>query len=172
MSTSNVGLTGTTASNGSTLFNGTSRFSTDFQNVITRNVAIATLPVTQLQQETSTLQSQSTELGAVGNLFTAVQSSIQQLETATSSGTLATGSSDTTIAQPTITAGAQAGTYTLSVISLGSYANTLSQAGSTPVTDPSTQNISSSSSFTLTVNGTPTTISPAHEHARRSCVRN
>jgi flagellar hook-associated protein 2 len=161
MSTSSVGLTGTTASNGSTLFNGTSRFSSDFQNVITRDVAIASLPIQQLQSETSNLQSQSSELTTIGSLFAGVQASIQQLETATSSGTLAATSSDTTVAQPSISTGAQAGTYTLSVTSLGSFANTLSQAGSPPVTDPSTQNVSSSSSFTLTVDGTPTTITPS-----------
>lgn len=160
MSTSSLGLTGTTASNGSTLFNGTSRFSADFQNVITQDVALASLPEQQLQSEVYTLQGRSSELTNLGTLFTSVQSSIQQLESATSSGTLAASSSDTTIAQPTVGTGAQAGTYTVSVTSLGAYTNTISQAGSTPVTDPSSQNISSSSSFTLTINGNTTTITP------------
>jgi flagellar hook-associated protein 2 len=161
MSTSSVGLTGTTNSNASTLFNGTSRFSADFQNVISRAVAIASLPIQQLQDEVSVLQGQSSELGTLSTDFTNLQSTINQLETATSSGLLAGTSSDTTVAQPTIASGAQAGTYTLEVTDLGSYSNTLSQAGSTPVTDPSTQDISGSSSFTLTVNGTATTITPS-----------
>jgi flagellar hook-associated protein 2 len=37
----------------------------------------------------------------------------------------------------------------------------MSKDGLTTVTDPSTQNIYSASSFTLTINGTPTTITPA-----------
>jgi flagellar hook-associated protein 2 len=163
MSTSSVGLTGTTESNGSTLFNGTSRYSADFQNVINNDVALASLPMEQLQNEVSTLQGQSTEIANLGSLFTGVQSSIQQLESATSSGTLAASTSDNTIAQPTISSTAQAGTYTLSVISLGAYTNTVSQAGPTPVTDPSSQNISPSSSFTLTVDGNATTITPTTE---------
>jgi flagellar hook-associated protein 2 len=165
MSTSSVGLTssGGTNSNGSTIFNGTSRYSADFQNEITTDVAVASIPYQELQTEVGTLQGQSSELGTLSTDFTNLQSTVQQLETATSGGLLAAASSDTTIAQPTIAAGAQAGTYTLDVTSLGSSTNTLSQAGSTPVTDPSTQNISASSSFTLTVNGTPTTITPASD---------
>jgi flagellar hook-associated protein 2 len=163
MSTSSVGLTssGGTNSNGSTIFNGTSRYSADFQNEIATDVAVASIPYQQLQTQVGTLQGQSSELGTLSTEFTNLQSTVQQLETAASSALLAATSSDTTIAQPTIAAGAQAGTYTLDVTSLGSSTNTLSQAGSTPVTDPSTQNISASSSFTLTVNGTATTITPS-----------
>jgi flagellar hook-associated protein 2 len=59
------------------------------------------------------------------------------------------------------TSSALPGTYSIQVDTMGSYATAMSQAGSTPVTDPTTQNISSASSFTLTVNGTNTTITPA-----------
>jgi flagellar hook-associated protein 2 len=163
MSTSSVGLTGATSSGSSTIFNGNSRFSADFQNEITQDVAIASLPIQQLQDEVSTLQGKSGELGTLSADFTNLQSTVQQLETATSGGLVAASSSDTTIAQPTLATGAQPGTYTLEVTSLGSSTNTLSQAGSTPVSDPSTQNISASSSFTLTVNGTATTISPSSD---------
>jgi flagellar hook-associated protein 2 len=160
MSTSSTGLTGTTTSTGSTLFNGTSRFSTDFQNVITREVAIASLPMQQLQSEVSTLQSEASAITTIQGGFTSLQSSLQQLQSAVASGSLAASSSDNTIAQATLGTGAQAGTYTINVSSLGSYTNTLSQAGSPAVTDPSTQNISSSGSYTLTINGTQTTITP------------
>ena len=46
------------------------------------------------------------------------------------------------------------------VTSLGSYTSTMSKAGLAEVTDPATENISSASSFTLTLNGSPTTITP------------
>jgi flagellar hook-associated protein 2 len=59
------------------------------------------------------------------------------------------------------TSSALPGTYSIQVDSLGSYTTALSQAGSTPVADPTTQNISSASSFTLTVNGKNTTVTPA-----------
>ena len=164
MSTSSVGLTSQSAANAassSTLFNGTSRFSADFQNVIATDVAVASIPYQFLQNAVSRLQGQSTELGSIQTDFSTLQSSIQQLQSVASGGLLAASSSNTSVAQPIIAAGAQSGTYTLSVSDLGSHSNALSGAGTTAVTDPSIQNISSSSSFSLTVNGTATTISPA-----------
>jgi len=163
MSTSSVGLTssGGTNSNGSTLFNGTSRFSADFQNEITTDVAVASIPYQQLQTVVGTLQGQTSELGTLSTDFNNLQSSINQLQTASTSGLLSASSSSTAVAQATVGTDAQAASYTLSVTSLGAYTNTISQAGSTPVSDPSTQNISSSSSFTLTVNGTTSTINPS-----------
>jgi flagellar hook-associated protein 2 len=53
------------------------------------------------------------------------------------------------------------GTYSIQVSDVGSSSTAISNAGATTVTDPSSENISSSSSFTLTVNGTATTITPA-----------
>lgn len=161
MSTSSTGISGTTSSSASTIFNGTSRFSTDFQNIITRSVAIANLPIQQLQNGSSDLSAQSTELTTLGSQFTTLQNAVQQLQTAVSSGSLAASSSDTTVAQTQIGAGARPGTFLLLVNNIGSFTNTISNGGSTAVSDPSKQNISSASSFTLTVNGVATTITPA-----------
>jgi flagellar hook-associated protein 2 len=163
MSTSSLGLTsaGATNSNGSTLFNGTSRYSADFQNVIATDLARASIPYQLLQTVVGTIQGQSTELRTISSDFTNLQNSVQQLETAIGTGLLSATSSDSSVAQPTVAAGAQAGTYTLQVSDIGSSTNTLSQPGAAPVTDPSTQNISSSTSYTLTVNGTTTAISPS-----------
>jgi hypothetical protein len=68
--------------------------------------------------------------------------------------------SDSTVSA-TVGSGATAGTYTISVGSLGSYSTALSDAGTTPVADPTTQSLSASSTFSLTVGGTTTTITPA-----------
>jgi flagellar hook-associated protein 2 len=65
------------------------------------------------------------------------------------------------VVSATTTSAAQPGIYSIQVDGLGSYTTAVSQAGSTAVTDPTTQNISSASSFTLSVNGTNTTITPA-----------
>ncbi len=161
MSTSSTGISSTTSSSSSTIFNGTSRFSSDFQGIITREVAIANLPIQLLQSETSTLTGQTTELSTLGTQFSSVQSAIAQLQTAVASGSLAASSSDTTVAQPHVATNAQAGSFTLLVNSIGSYTNTLSSAGSTAVTDPSKQNISAGTSFTVTVNGNATTLVPS-----------
>ena len=161
MSTSSTGISSTTTSSSSTIFNGTSRFSSDFQNIITREVAIANLPIQQLQAENTTLTGQTTELTTLGTQFSGIQTAIQQLQAAVASGSLGASSSDTSVAQPTVGAGARAGTFTLLVNNIGSSTNTLSNFGATAVTDPSTQSISSAKSFTLTVNGAATTITPS-----------
>jgi flagellar hook-associated protein 2 len=57
--------------------------------------------------------------------------------------------------------GALNGTYTIQVDSVGSSTTALSDSGLTTVTDPTTGNISSSNTFTLTVNGTATTVTPS-----------
>jgi flagellar hook-associated protein 2 len=142
-------------------FNGTSTFSSDLQQVISRAVSIASLPITQLQTENTALQSQATELGTISTDFTSLQSAITSLQSATGAGSLTASVADPTIASATVGAGATPGTYSLEVDSLGAYTNVLSNDGLTTVTDPTAQNITSDSSFTLSVNGVDTTITPA-----------
>ena len=59
---------GTTSSG---FFTGSSQFSTDFQNVISRATAIASLPITQLNTDKTNLSSQATPSPAL----TAIQGS-------------------------------------------------------------------------------------------------
>ena len=70
--------------------------------------------------------------------------------------------SDTVLAvTAAVSAGALNGTYTIQVDDPGSSTTTLSSGDLTTVTDPTTGNISSATSFTLSVNNTPFTIKPA-----------
>ena len=147
-------------SSSSITFNGTSTFSNDLQQVITRAVAIASLPISQLNQEKSRLQDQSNELGSIGTLLSRLQSSVENLQTSLGVSSLATSVSDGSIANAAVSSGAIPGSYSLEVTSLGAFANTISNAGLTAVSDPATQNITSDSSVTLSVNGEDTTITP------------
>ncbi len=61
----------------------------------------------------------------------------------------------------TVQQGALAGTYSIEVESLGSYSTALSSAGASSVADPTKENISADSSFTLQIGSTSTTITPA-----------
>ncbi|MGI8988802.1 MAG: flagellar filament capping protein FliD [Bryobacteraceae bacterium] len=149
------------SSSSSAIFNGTSRFSSDFQAVIARAVGIASLPMSQLNATKTTLAGQSASVSALDTKFGYLQTAIQSLQTATGTGSLASTVSIPGIVQPTIGAGATEGSYSIEVTNLGSYTSTSSADGLPVVTDPSKQNISSSSSYTLTVNGSATTISPA-----------
>lgn len=141
-------------------FSGSSTFSSSFQQVITRAVGIASLPEQSLQNDVSTLSGQATEVSTLSAAFTTLQSDIQSLDSA-ASGSPSAQSSDSTSVSATAAAGALNGTYTIQVDDVGSSTTTLSPAGLTTVTDPTSGNISSATSFTLTVNGTATTITPS-----------
>ena len=114
----------------------------------------------QLQNEVTTLQSQQSALASLGSSFDSLQTALQGISTA-ASGNVSASSSDTSV----VTASAQSttlpGTYSIQVSNLGSSTTTISNAGTPPVTDPSSASISPASSYTLTVNGTTTTITPS-----------
>jgi len=138
-------------------FNGSSTYSSAFQQVITRAVNIASLPLQSLQTSVSNLNSQQSALSTVGASFTALQTAIQALDSATG-GTATAQVSDPSAVTATASAGALPGTYEIQVDNPGSSTTTLSANNLTVVTDPASQNISASSTFTLKVNNVTTTI--------------
>jgi flagellar hook-associated protein 2 len=77
---------------------------------------------------------------------------------------LAAAVSDQTVLQASLTGSSLQGSYTIQVLNPGSSSTALSNAGTTPVTDPTTQNINSSTSFTLTVGATNYTVTPASQN--------
>jgi flagellar hook-associated protein 2 len=144
-------------------FNGSSTYAADLQQTITHAVAVASIPLNQLNANVTTLQGQSSELSYLESGFTLIQNAIQSLTTASNGGSLSASVGDSTVATATLdsSASATAGTYTLNVISPGSPTTSLSNTGLPTVTDPSSTSISTSSSFTLTVNGSPFSINPS-----------
>jgi flagellar hook-associated protein 2 len=141
-------------------FNGQSSYSSSLQTELDNAVQIASLPVQSMQSEVSTLQSQQQALSGLQSAFSSLQSVLTSMGS-DSSGTLSANVSDPSVATATATSSALSGTYSIQVAQVGTSTTSLSAAGLTKVTDPTTGNISSSSSFTLTVNGTTTTLSPA-----------
>jgi len=136
-----------------------SQYSADLQQVLSRSIAIASLPLTQLNNTLTDLQNRSTELQTINGKFSAVQTAVQSLSTAVSSTTAQVSDSSVLTAQSDSTA--VPGSYTIHVVSAGSPSSALSLSTLPAVTDPSTQSISSASSFTLTVGTTPITITPS-----------
>ncbi len=143
---------GTTAVNPGS-FTGGSAFSSDLQQVIARAVGIASLPLTQLQTEQSTLTGQQNELQGVSNQFTALQSGLDGINNALGLGSYGALVSNQSVLSASVSTGVSAGSYTVAVSNIGSQTNTLSNDGLVTVTNPSSQNIDTSSSYTLTVNG-------------------
>jgi flagellar hook-associated protein 2 len=149
-----------TSSTAPITFTGSSTYSSSFQQVITRAVGIASLPIQGLQSQVTNLNSQASTVTGLNAAFATLQADIQNLDSGVA-GSPSAQSSDPTAVSATAAAGALNGTYSIQVDDVGSSTTTLSSAGTSPVTDPTTGNISSATSFTLTVNGTATTITPS-----------
>jgi flagellar hook-associated protein 2 len=146
------------ATSASSLFTGTSTYSQDFQQIINRAVAIASLPIDQLNNQKSALTNQKNALSTLSASFSALQASLYSLGSSVNSGAFAVTYSDASVASATVSSGALSGTYTLEVVDAGSRA---SAASVTTVTDPDAASISTATSFTLTANGQQYTITPA-----------
>ena len=157
----------TSSTSAASSFNGSSTFSADLQNVITRAVGIANMPITQLQNQRTTLTGEQSELQTMGGDFKTLQNALGAIDSAVSSGSLSASVGSPTIASASLGTGAMAGSYSVNITNLGSQTNTIgastnSTTNSTAtVADPTTNSISSSSTFTLTVGTTSYALTPA-----------
>ena len=149
---------GSGSSSGTTYFSGMSNYSQDLNNAIQREVEIASLPIQLLQNDVNDLTNQSGELQTLSGDFSSVQSAVSGLASA-AANTLAASVSNGSVATATLGSGATAGSYSLEVTSLGSYSDSLSIDGLPTVTDPASQNVSTSGNYTLTVGTANTPIS-------------
>ncbi len=141
---------GTTAVTPSS-FTGNSSFSSDLQQVITRAVGIASLPLQQLQTQQSQVTAEQNELQTVSSQFTSLQTALDGVNSALGLGSYGAVVSNQSVLSAAVSAGVSAGSYTVSVDNIGSQTNTLSNNGLPTVTDPSSQNIDTSSAYSLTV---------------------
>src|SRR5580704_7475510 len=160
MATSSTSTASVTSLLAPPTFTGVSNFASSLQQVLTRAVGIASLPLDSDQAALNSLNTTQSDLQGLDTVFTSLQQSVSALQTTRSSNLLSSSVSDSTVSA-TVGPAAAAGTYTIAVGSLGAYSTALSNAGSAPVTDPSTQGISSSATFTLTVGSATSTITPA-----------
>ncbi len=142
-----------------TYFSGSSTFAAQLQVSISRAVTEASAPLQQLQTQQTTLTGQQTELQNITNNFASLQAAVDSLEGSTGAGAFASSVSDNTVATASVSSGVMAGTYSLNVSSVGSQTNAISGDSLTKVSDPTTSNIDSATTFTLTVNGTDYSLS-------------
>jgi flagellar hook-associated protein 2 len=133
---------------------GTSSFASDLQASVSRALQIASLPMQALQADQSTISGKTNELSTLGNLFDSLQTSLQAIGSGTGSSALQAAVGDQSVLSASVTGNALPGTYTVQVLNAGSSSSAISNSA-TAVTDPTTEDISGSSSFTLTV-GTST----------------
>ena len=116
-----------------------------------------------LQADQSTISGKTSELSTLGGLFNSLQTSLQAITSGTGSSALQAAVGDQSVAFGQRHGQRAAGTYTVQVLNAGSSSSAISNSA-TAVTDPTTQNISSSTSFTLTVGTTNYTITPAAQN--------
>ena len=145
----------------STYFNGVSSYAADLNQVITRSMNIAAMPLTIAQNQLQSLDNQQSALSSLDKTFAALQTAVQNLQTAMGTGSYAATSSNSDQVSASAGTGALTGTYTVQVSSIGSYATVLSADTLSPVTDPYTTSLSSATDYTLNVNGTDYDIKPA-----------
>lgn len=161
MSTSSTSAASLTAP---PVFTGVSKFASSLQQVLTRAVGIASLPLNLDQQQVSNLQATQNDVEGLDTAFTNLQQSVTSLQDTITSGLLSASTSNNSTVTATVGTGATAGTYTISVGNLGSYSTALSVAGSTPVSNPASQGISSSTSYNLFLGTTKIVINAASSH--------
>jgi flagellar capping protein FliD len=113
------------SSNPTGIFTGTSAYSQDFQNVINRQVAIASLPITLLTNQQTHLTNQSNELTTLDTLFTKLQSAIQSIGNAMSGSSFQAQYSTANVVTATLGNGAAEGVYSINVTNPGAYATSL-----------------------------------------------
>src|SRR5437868_4210658 len=107
---------GTTSSTGTLYFTGLSTYSSDFQQIISRAVSIAQLPVNALQQQVSLNTNKNASLQALNPTVAALGASVTALGSLASSRGLAASSSDSSTVS-VVNAGASVpGTYKISAI--------------------------------------------------------
>ena len=159
MGTTSVGFTGSPTllqtSTGTTTpgYAGLSNYSQDLQNELNREVALASLPMQQMQNDVNQLNSESSELNTLNSDFLSLQTAIANLGSASQSF-LAASVSDPSVLSATAGTGALPGTYTVQVTQAGTYASAMSSDSVLPtVSDPTSQNIDGATSFVVTVSG-------------------
>lgn len=146
----------------SALFTGSSQFSSDLNAVIQRAVSFASLPLEQMQNELTTLESRQSATQTLDADFANVQSALGAVQSAiTGTNAFSASVSNNAVASVTLTGTPMAGTYTVKVTSTGAYATSTSNDGLTQVSDPDSGNISDATSYSLTVGTQTTTITPS-----------
>ena len=109
--------------------------------------------MTQMQQNKLSVSDESTALKTLDARVAQLQNSLSGLGDAFGMNSYSVSNSNGSIASAQVSDGVAAGTYTLKVLDLGSYATATSKSSLPVVTDPASQSIDAATEYTLTVNG-------------------
>lgn len=138
-----------------TIFTGSSSYSQDFVQVIERSMAIARLPLLQLQQQRLRTNEQQSAVTELQGRFQSLKLSFDEIVNRVNATQLTASFSANGIATATVGEGAQKGVFTLEVSSLGSFTSFLSGSA---VLDPATEGLGTETTKVLVVDGAETTL--------------
>jgi len=143
------------------VFTGISSFSTDFQTVLTRAVAIASLPLKRLQNDDADILQKKQLLGSLNTAVGALGTSVAALGTVARNKALVATSSDSDTVSVVNTGATQAATYTLSDIT--SIAKAASETSISGYADSSVTTVSTTGKVRLVIgaNHYDITLAPA-----------
>lgn len=139
----------------SSLFVGNSAYSKDFSQVIERSVAIASLPLVQLQQRQMQTNERSAAITDLQGKFESLRIALKDLSTSAESAKLEAVFSANGIASASLGETATPGSYTLEVASLGSYTSFVATTG---VGDPAAEGLGTELAKTLVIDGVETAL--------------
>lgn len=135
----------------SAIFSGTSRFSGDFQQVLQRSVAIASLHLTQMRQQQAELSDDLAAMQSIAGLVRGLKGTLGSIGDSLGKNPWQATVSDAAAVKATVSENASAGSYSIEVLSLGAATTRLSKAPApgAAITDPTTQPLSAAGSFTF-----------------------
>jgi len=137
-------------------FTGLSKFSDDFQAIVNRTVAIANLPVNQLQSDQTDLLSKKTAMGGLRTSVASLASALSSLGSVSNSRAVTAGSSSTKVGVE-VNGSPVAASYVISdITSLATVASATSRSGYD--TKDSTTVAGGDHTISLVVGGTANTI--------------
>ncbi len=132
-------------------FTGVSTYSSDLQQVLSRAVSIAQLPVQALQNDQTTIESKISGLQTLNPLVAAVASDLTTLGSLASGQILSATSSEPSLVSATASGATSAASYTISNIT--SVASTASATSATSYANSTTTTVSSAGNLQLVVGG-------------------
>jgi flagellar hook-associated protein 2 len=136
-----------------TLFTGSSTYSRDFIDVIERSMAIARLPLLQMQQQKIVANDRQAAITELQNAFGNLRLSVTEVSARAAATQLSAALSASDVATATLGPQAAKGSFQLEVLSLGTTTSYLS-AGT--ATDPTADGLGSELTKTLVVDGVET----------------
>ncbi len=141
------------------VFNGQSKYSSDYQQILNRAVQVQSIHLSQLTDTQRNEQNTQTSLQALDTLYAGLSLAISNVNSSMGASSYSASVANPSVATVSLGQNVTTGVYNLEVQHMGSQSLALSGAGAPPVTDPTTQNLNSSPSFTLSI--TNNDVSPA-----------